>query len=38
MVRAAAFVAPEAGERARIEPFEAEELEVAVLFGDDPSA
>jgi Putative restriction endonuclease len=36
-VRAAAFVAPEPGQRARIEPFDAEEIEVAVLFGDDPS-
>ena len=36
-IRVGAFVASEPGERARIEPFEAAELEVAVLFGDDPS-
>ena len=36
-VRAAAFSEVEAGQRARIEPFQAEEIEVAVLFGDDPS-
>jgi Uma2 family endonuclease len=36
-MRSAAFVATEPGQRARIEPFEAEEIEVAVLFGDDPS-
>ncbi|MBX3274475.1 MAG: Uma2 family endonuclease [Sandaracinaceae bacterium] len=36
-VRVAAFVASEPGLRARVEPFEAVELEVAVLFGDDPS-
>jgi Uma2 family endonuclease len=36
-VRAAAFVAAEPGARARVEPFEAEEIELGVLFGDDPS-
>jgi Uma2 family endonuclease len=36
-VRVAAFVSTEPGARARIEPFEAEEIEVATLFGDDPS-
>ncbi len=36
-VRVAAFVANEPGQRARIEPFDAVELEVPVLFGDDPS-
>jgi Uma2 family endonuclease len=36
-VRVATFVANESGLRARIEPFEAVEMEVAVLFGDDPS-
>jgi len=36
-MRASAYVANEPGLRARIEPFEAEEIEVAVLFGDDPS-
>jgi len=36
-VRAAAYVAPEPGQRAHIEPFEAIETEIAVLFGDDPS-
>ncbi len=36
-IRAAAFAEVEPGQRARIEPFEAEEIEVAVLFGDDPS-
>jgi hypothetical protein len=36
-IRAGAFVASTPGERARIEPFDAVELEIAVLFGDDPS-
>jgi Uma2 family endonuclease len=39
-IRVGAYVANEANEpaqRARIEPFDAIELEVAVLFGDDPS-
>lgn len=36
-IRAAAFAEVEPGQRARIEPFEVEEIEVAVLFGDDPS-
>jgi Uma2 family endonuclease len=36
-LRVAAFVATEPGLRGRIEPFDAIELEVAVLFGDDPS-
>jgi Uma2 family endonuclease len=36
-VRVGAFVATEPGLRARIEPFDAIELEVAVLFGDDPT-
>jgi Uma2 family endonuclease len=36
-LRAAAFSEVEAGQRARIEPFDAEEIEIAVLFGDDPS-
>jgi Uma2 family endonuclease len=35
-LRALAFVAAEPGLRARIEPFDAEELELGVLFGDDP--
>lgn len=35
--RVGAFVGGGPGERARIEPFEAEEIEVAMLFGDDPS-
>jgi hypothetical protein len=35
--RVAAYVANEPGQRARIEPFDALELEIAVLFGDDPS-
>ena len=36
-VRAAAYVVSEPGLRARIEPFDAQEVEVATLFGDDPS-
>jgi Uma2 family endonuclease len=36
-IRAATFLATEPGQRGRIEPFDAEEIEVAVLFGDDPS-
>jgi Uma2 family endonuclease len=36
-VRTATFLANEPGVRARIEPFDAVELEVAVLFGDEPS-
>jgi Uma2 family endonuclease len=36
-LRVGAWVAAEPGLRARIEPFDAVELEVAVLFGDDPS-
>ena len=36
-VRTAAFVATEPGTRARIEPSQAEEAEIATLFGDDPS-
>jgi Uma2 family endonuclease len=36
-LRVGAFVAGEPGQRARIEPFDAEEIEVNVLFGDDPS-
>jgi hypothetical protein len=36
-VRVAAFVAAERGQRAQIEPFDSVELEVGVLFGDDPS-
>lgn len=36
-VRVGAYFASEPGERARIEPFDAALLEVAVLFGDDPS-
>jgi len=36
-VRAAAFGATEPGQLARIEPFDAVELELGVLFGDDPS-
>jgi Uma2 family endonuclease len=35
--RVGAFLAGEPGERARIEPFDAVELEVGVLFGDDPA-
>ena len=37
-MRVAAFVATEAGLRGQVEPFEAVELEIAVLFGDDPTA
>lgn len=36
-VRVAAFVATDPGLCARIEPFESQEIEVATLFGDDPS-
>ncbi len=36
-VRAAAFIADEPGARVRIEPFDAVELELGVLFGDDPT-
>jgi Uma2 family endonuclease len=36
-MRVATFLSTEPGQRARIEPFDAVELEVAVLFGDDPS-
>ena len=36
-VRAGAFLANEPGQRARIEPFDAVERELGVLFGDDPS-
>lgn len=32
------LIAAEPGQRARLEPFEAVEFEVAVLFGDDPGA
>jgi Uma2 family endonuclease len=35
--RVGAFLAGEPGERARIEPFDAVELEVGVLLGDDPA-
>jgi Uma2 family endonuclease len=35
-LRAGAFVATAPGQRARIEPFDAVEIELAVLFGDDP--
>ena len=35
-IRAGAWLANEPGLRARIEPFDAVEIEVAVLFGDDP--
>ncbi|HEY4120658.1 MAG TPA: Uma2 family endonuclease [Byssovorax sp.] len=36
-VRVGAYLPEEPGARARIEPFDAVELEIAVLFGDDPS-
>lgn len=36
-VRVAAYLANEPGLHARIEPFDQEEVEVATLFGDDPS-
>jgi Uma2 family endonuclease len=36
-VRAGAYLATEPGLRARIEPFDAVELELGVLFGDDPT-
>jgi Uma2 family endonuclease len=36
-IRVGAFLALEPGQRARIEPFDAVEIEVAVLFGEDPS-
>jgi Uma2 family endonuclease len=36
-LRAGAFIASEPNQRVRIEPFDAEEIELAVLFGDDPS-
>jgi len=36
-VRIGAYVATEPGARARIEPFDELEIEVPVLFGDDPS-
>jgi len=37
-VRVATHIGTEPGVRARIEPFEEEELEVGVLFGDDPTS
>jgi Uma2 family endonuclease len=35
--RVGAFLASQPGERARIEPFDAVELEIGVLLGDDPA-
>ena len=35
--RVGAFVATDPGQRARIEPFDVEDIEVALLFGDDPA-
>lgn len=37
-LRAGAWLAVEEGQRARIEPFSEAEIEVALLFGDDPSS
>ena len=36
-IRVGAFIAAEPGMRARIEPFDEVELEVPLLFGDDPA-
>jgi Uma2 family endonuclease len=36
-VRVNAYVANEPGQRVRLEPFDAEEIELGILFGDDPA-